>query len=207
MWYSDFTTVKSPKHITHGKIIVTLCLLQTIASRALPSSKLAAVYLSQLYIQIEVKCDLSHPWTFVWHWCEPDLHLCICGGVQRLNTSPLAPALGRLLTHKHISLRASCLSGGPTEQMDRDAALSLSPRSSAPPLRDRKKLRVWERWRGPERKALLTAAHSIAFTINYPHLPPNEGRPEPHQEWEYVFHCICYWVYERACINNEIFMD
>ncbi len=85
-------------------------------------------------------------------------------------------------TNSH-TLWASCLSGGPTEQMDRDAALyqviSIPPEGP-------KKLRVRERWSGPERKALLTAAHSVAFTITYQHLPPNEGRPEPHWERECV---------------------
>lgn len=123
-----------------------------IASTALTSTKLAPVYLSQLYIQIEVKCDLSHPRMFVWHWCEPYLHLCICERVQRPNTSPLAPAFARSLTHTNThSLRASCLSGGPTEQMDGDAALSLSLRSSASPWGSERKVACARKTEGPRK--------------------------------------------------------
>lgn len=158
-----------------------------IASRGLISSKLGPVYLSQLYIQIEVKCDLSHPPTFVWHWCEPYLHLCICGGVQRLNTSPLPLVLALLLTQKH-ALSLGQLSQWWSYRADGQGrcTLSITEVISIPP-RDWKKLRVRERWRGPERKPLLTAAHSAAFTINYPHLLSLWDTPKPHRECECVF--------------------
>lgn len=131
-----------------------LDLLLLIASRGLTSSKLDPVYLSQLYIQIEVKCDLSHPPTFVWHWCEPYLHLCICGGVQRLNTSPLPPVLALSLTQKH-ALSLGQLSQWWSYRADGKGRCTLSiTEVISIPLRDWKKLCVRE-MEGPRKETPL----------------------------------------------------
>lgn len=88
-------------------------------------------------------------------------------------------SLSRSHTHTH-SIRASCLSGGPTEQMDRDAALSLSLRSSASP-RETEKVACAREMEGPRKespldggtlRSIYNKSPASAFPMRHAQTPP-----------------------------------